>query len=109
MKYKEITSFICKRCGWVKGRRCQKCGVKVKPSDSCASEKEGSTAFDCYRPPRPASMTPIEYVKKFGCVDDNFARKTNGRYYCNPAHCHRSWTNKKERDEHLDMAYAILQ
>jgi hypothetical protein len=53
-------------------------------------------------------MTPARYEKKFGCVDDNFQRKTNGRYYCNPAHCGRSWKDKRRRDEHLEKAYAIL-
>jgi hypothetical protein len=53
-------------------------------------------------------MKPAEYLKKFGCVDDNFTRVTNGFYYCNPAHCNKRWRSKKERDAHLAMAYSLL-
>ena len=50
----------------------------------------------------------VAYYKKFGCVDGNYTRKTNGRFYCNPAHCSMSWKNKTERDRHLRLAYAAL-
>lgn len=116
MKYKEITGFICKNkdcgAGWQDGRKCSKCGSKVQPGAMTKGEGSvggmKSTTYDCYRPPRPITMTPVAYRKKFGCVDDNYTRKTNGRFYCNPAHCSKSWKNKAERDEHLNMAYAML-
>lgn len=112
MKYSEISQFLC--CGAFRdGRKCPKCGRKVQPGDSCTSittmdNGMRSTLYDCYRPPRPIRMSPVAYRKKFGCVDDNYTRKTNGRFYCNPAHCSKSWKNKAKRDEHLNMAYAML-
>ena len=109
MKYKDVTGFLCPKCGWQRGRKCSRCGRKLQPGDSTQHEGiYGTVTYDCYRPPRPRSMTPIGYLKKFGCVDDFFERKTNGRYYCNPAHCHKSWKSKAKRDEHLKMAYSIL-
>lgn len=60
------------------------------------------------KPPRKAGESPVDYYKRTRCVDDNYTRKHNGFYYCNPAHCHGRWKNKKERDEHLDMAYSLL-
>ena len=114
MKYREITGFLCNcRSRWVKGRKCPDCGRKVQPGDSCISEKMQSngmvsTLYSCYRPPRSLKMSPVAYYRKYGCVDDNFTRVTNGRYYCNPAHCSKSWKSKKKRDEHLRQAYAAL-
>lgn len=67
-----------------------------------------SASHDCYRPPRRKDESPVEYYRRTKCVDDNFDRRHKGRYYCNPAHCSRSWTRKAARDEHLDAAYAIL-
>jgi len=53
-------------------------------------------------------MSPVVYYRKFKIVDDHYTRKHNGRYYCNPAHCARSWVNKMIRDEHIDAAYGAL-
>ena len=60
------------------------------------------------RPPRARDESPVRYYKRTGMVDDNFMRVHKGRYYCNPAHCSRSWASKIERDEHVRMAYALL-
>jgi len=109
MKYSKITGFLCSCCYiWVKGKKCSRCGRKVQSGDSCQSEDGGSILYGCYTPPRPLNMTPIAYRKKYGCVDENYTRVTNGRYYCNPAHCNRSWKDKKKRDEHLEQAYKAL-
>jgi hypothetical protein len=67
-----------------------------------------SSLYDVYRPAKPLNITPVEYYKKYRCVPENYTRVCNGRYYCNPAHCSKSWKNKKDRDEHLDMAYSML-
>lgn len=68
-----------------------------------------SYLYTVYRPPRRKDESPIQYYKRTGgVVDDRYYHKHNGRYYCNPAHCRKSWSNKKTRDEHLNMAYAIL-
>ncbi len=67
-----------------------------------------STLYTCWRPPRPRGESPVAYYKRTKVVDDRFTHCHKGRYYCNPAHCSRSWTNKKERDAHLKSAYAIL-
>jgi hypothetical protein len=83
---------------------------ELEPGESIkvVDEAEGCTLFTVYRPPRRKDESPIEYYKRTGCVDDRYQFKHNGRYYCNPAHCRKTWTNKKKRDEHLDMAYAAL-
>ncbi len=107
MKYKYITDFICKDCGyfWQKGRKCYKCGSKVKAGAARRGEAfiEGvkSEILDKYKPPRPLAMTPVAYYKKFGFVDYNHLRKTNGRFYCSPRHCGKSWKSKVERVKHL--------
>ena len=89
----------------------------VKPSELKAGEsikvvrKEyggESTLYTCYRPPRRKDESPIQYYKRTGCVDDRYQFRHKGLYYCNPAHCRKTWKNKKKRDEHLDMAYAML-
>jgi hypothetical protein len=68
-----------------------------------------SHLYTVYRPPRRRDESPIQYYKRTGgVVDDRYYFRHKGRYYCNPAHCRRTWTDKKKRDEHLDMAYAIL-
>ena len=109
MKLKDITSFLCPKCyTWIKGNRCSKCDYGLKPGDSCKNQNCGSTLYDIYRPPRPLNMSPVQYYKIYGCVDDNFTRKTNGKYYCNPAHCSKSWIIKTNRDEHIKRAYAAL-
>ena len=59
-------------------------------------------------PPRRKNESPIQYYRRTGCVDNRYQHRHNGRYYCNPAHCSGTWKDKKKRDEHLDMAYAIL-
>lgn len=60
------------------------------------------------KPKRRRDESPVDYYKRTQCVDDNFTARWRGRYYCNPAHCHQTWASKKERDNHLDGAYAIL-
>jgi hypothetical protein len=57
---------------------------------------------------RPKDMTPPQYRKKYGGCPDDYQKKINGKYWCNPAHCSKSWDNKKERDEHLSRAYDAL-
>jgi hypothetical protein len=57
---------------------------------------------------RRRAESPINYYRRTGVVDDRFQSRHAGLYYCNPAHCLRTWKSKKERDEHLDSAYAIL-
>ena len=92
---------------------------RVKLSELKAGEsivvvkKEGngtSYLYTVHRPPRRKDESPVQYYKRTGgTVDNRYYFRHKGRYYCNPAHCKRSWTNKKLRDEHLDMAYAILR
>jgi hypothetical protein len=67
-----------------------------------------STLYTNWRPPRRRDENPIQYRKRTGCVDDNYLRRHQGWYYCNPAHCKRRWRNKAERDKHAGIAYAIL-
>jgi hypothetical protein len=67
-----------------------------------------SVLYTVYRPSRRKDESPIQYYKRTGGVDDRYYFRHKGRYYCNPAHCKRSWTNKKLRDEHLDCAYGAL-
>lgn len=81
---------------------------ELKPGESIKVVNDNSTLFTVYRPPRRKDESPIEYYKRTGCVDDRYQIKHDGRYYCNPAHCRKTWTDKKKRDEHLDMAYAML-
>ena len=107
-----IIRMICNTCKtWrdvVKGK-CIKCGERVQPAATCIFLTDiGGHHYDCYRPPRPRNMSPVAYLRKYGCVDKQYTRMTNGRYYCNPAHCSKSWKNKKTRDEHLKMAYGAL-
>lgn len=96
----------------VKKGKCTRCNRSIKPATTCVfltkTGKYIGHLYSCYRPPRPLNISPVAYYKKYKCVDDNYTRKTNGKYYCNPAHCSRSWKNKQTRDEHLKMAYAIL-
>ena len=77
----------------------------VGPSEWGSGE---STLYTVYRPPRRKDESPIQYYKRTGCVDNRYQFRHQGRYYCNPAHCRKTWTDKKKRNEHLDMAYAIL-
>lgn len=63
---------------------------------------------DFEKPPRKRTESPVAYYKRTRCVDDHFTRAFKGHYYCNPAHCHQKWRSKRERDDHLAMAYAIL-
>lgn len=58
--------------------------------------------------PRGRDESPVQYYQRTGRVDDRYTHVHKGRYYCNPAHCKHSWTNKKARDEHLRGAYAAL-
>ena len=89
----------------------------VKASELKAGESivvvttEGSGTsylYTVYRPPRRKNESPIRYYKRTGCVDNRYYNRHQGRYYCNPAHCSGTWKSKKKRDEHRDMAYAIL-
>jgi hypothetical protein len=59
-------------------------------------------------PVRHRDESPIDYYKRTRAVDARYYHAHEGRYYCNPAHCMRSWDNKEERDAHLKAAYAIL-
>lgn len=75
------------------------------------TDERGNRSFlyTVYRPPRRRDESPIQYYRRTGgVVDDRYYFRHNGRYYCNPAHCRQTWTNKKKRDEHLDTAYAML-
>lgn len=85
-----------------------KAGESIKIVEIDKNSKAVTTLYTVYRPPRRKNESPIQYYKRTGCVDDRYYFKHNGRYYCNPAHCRKSWTNKETRDEHLKMAYAIL-
>lgn len=67
-----------------------------------------STLYTVYRPAKPRDMTPVAYHRKYRCVPERYTDKVNGRYYCNPAHCSKSWGSKEERDSHLAMAYRAL-
>ena len=89
-------------------------GTPFKPGETIIITKKDrrgrtiSTLFTVYRPPRRRGESPIDYYKRTKCVDDNYARRHKGRYYCNPAHCSHTWANKALRDEHLKVAYAAL-
>src|ERR1019366_5942892 len=80
----------------------------LKPGEMICVVKAGSRLYTVYRPPRPREESPVQYYARTGTVDNNFTRRWHGRHYCNPAHCKSRWRSKAERDEHLDMAYAIL-
>src|SRR5277367_3329132 len=73
--------------------------VVVKTDDRGNS----SYRYTVHRPPRRKDESPIQYYKRTGGVVDNrYQSRHKGRYYCNPAHCRKTWTDKKKRDEHLD-------
>jgi hypothetical protein len=74
------------------------------------TDEDGNESFlyTVHRPPRRKNESPIRYYKRTGCVDNRYYHRHNGLYYCNPAHCSGTWKSKRKRDEHLDMAYAIL-
>jgi hypothetical protein len=59
-------------------------------------------------PVRRRFESPVDYYKRTHSVDACYHFVYKGRYYCNPAHCSQSWTDKAERDAHLEKAYAIL-
>lgn len=67
-----------------------------------------TTLFTMYRPPLSKGVTPPAYHWRYKCVPERFTHRINGRYWCNPAHCGRSWVSKAKRDAHLDAAYGIL-
>jgi hypothetical protein len=81
---------------------------RLEPGTSLAITTGPSTVYTCWRPPRHRGESPVAYYKRTKVVDDNYMRGHKGRYYCNPAHCSRSWKSKAERDEHLGCAHAIL-
>lgn len=81
---------------------------RLRPGTSTAITRGNATSYGCYRPPRRRDESPVAYYKRTKVVDDRCHHGHKGRYYCNPAHCSRSWTNKAERDAHLKIAYAIL-
>jgi hypothetical protein len=76
--------------------------------DTVRSDGQRSCLYTAWRPPRRRNESPIQYRKRTGCVDDNFTRRHNGCYYCNPAHCSLRWRSKAKRDEHMAGAYGIL-
>jgi len=107
----KIIKVLCPECRWqdVKRFKCVNCGRKIQPKDQVEIlSDDGGHSYESYCPPRPRDMSPVTFYKKYGLVDKQFWRVTNGRYYCNPAHCRKSWKSKKARDEHLDMAYKLL-
>lgn len=109
MQYKDITKFICSVCSqWRQGKKCQICNKSIKSGDTCAKVTKDSTIFDVYRPKRPKSMTPTKYYEIHGCVDENFKEPVRNKFYCNPAHCKKSFKSKEERDKHLKQAYGAL-
>jgi hypothetical protein len=81
---------------------------ELKAGESIVVVNGNSSLYTVYRPPRRKNESPIQYYKRTGCVDNRYYFRHQGRYYCNPAHCRQTWKDKKKRDEHLDMAYAIL-
>jgi len=81
---------------------------ELKAGESIVVVNGNSSLYTVYRPPRRKNESPIQYYKRTGCVDNRYYFRHQGRYYCNPAHCRATWKSKRKRDEHLDMAYAIL-
>lgn len=61
-----------------------------------------------YKPTRRRDESPVDYHKRTGCAPNDFMKAFKGKFYCNPAHCHRAFTSKAERDKHVDLAYAAL-
>jgi hypothetical protein len=82
---------------------------ELKAGESIVVVNGNSSLYTVYRPPRRKNESPIQYYKRTGCVDNRYYFRHQGRYYCNPAHCRVTWKDKKKRDEHLGMAYAILR
>ena len=80
----------------------------LQAGEDIVIETATGNRYTVYRPPRRRDESPVAYYRRTKCVDDNFTRGWRGWYYCNPAHCKRRWRSRAERDEHLDMAYAIL-
>lgn len=60
------------------------------------------------KPQRRPEESPVEYYQRTKCCPDDFGEPHNGLYFCNPAHCHRTFETKGARDEHLRWAYALL-
>jgi hypothetical protein len=94
--------------GWV-----DRTGKKLTIGDSICIKREYasgrmSSLFQIFRGKRPKNMSPVQFYKKYRVVPDDYTAVHNGRYYCNPAHCSLSWKTRKQRDEHLDGAYAML-
>ena len=84
---------------------------QLKKDNVCRSiciQEDGSSLYTVFRPAQKKGLDPVRYYRKYKCVPHNYTNVVNGRYYCNPAHCSRSWTSKEERDKHLNMAYGIL-
>lgn len=104
----EISALIDTR--WVPITQAQMKTLEPGTNVAITRETEGgrATLYTVYRPPRRRDESPVAYYRRTKVVDDNFARKHNGWYYCNPAHCKHRWRNKANRDEHLKSAYAIL-
>jgi hypothetical protein len=92
--------------GWQPVTKAKMAGLK--PGTMIAITRGMSTSYDAYLPPRHRNESPVAYYKRTKCVDDRYFHVHKGRYYCNPAHCLRSWKSKDERDKHLEIAYAIL-
>jgi len=81
---------------------------KLKPGTSISITRGPSTTYTVYRPPRRRDESPVQYYRRTKCCPDDFQRGHKGRFYCNPAHCSRSWESKAARDKHLGIAHDIL-
>lgn len=60
------------------------------------------------KPERHPNESPVDYFKRTKCCPDDFLEPHNGLFYCNPAHCSSTFTDKAERDKHLKWAYSLL-
>ena len=65
-------------------------------------------SYGIHRPKRRKGESPVAYYRRTKVVPDDFLKRHNGWYYCNPYHCKHRWRSKKERDKHMDAAYALL-
>lgn len=96
------------QCDYCRNRGCRQCDRKPKPGEAIIIRTQNSVRYDVYRPARKRTESPVQYYRKYGVVPSDFTSRHNGRYYCNPAHCSRSWKIRANRDAHLERAYTIL-